>query len=211
MAYNYITKHNSPNNSGLRSQYGVEKPEFIVIHHWGVRGQKFNNVIRYLCTLWSRRSDKRKSSANYVVQARSVACIVDPDEVAWHCGDWNANVRSIGIECRPEATDDDYETVAELIRDLREEYGDLPLKPHKDFQATDCPGIWNLPRLDRMARELENEPREETKTRTTKGMVRWIMRRIGGSVKGESIHAKVTRIDKNVKRLLALYDKEDGK
>lgn len=211
MSYTYVTKNSSPNNSGPRTLYGVDKPEFIVIHHWGKRGQKFNSVVRFLCTLWSKRSDKRKSSANYVAQAGTVACIIDPDNVAWHCGDWEANTKSIGIECRPEATDDDYETVAELIRDLREEYGPLPLRPHNEFQATACPGIWDLPRLDRMARDIADEPRDERPEKTTKGMARWMMRRTGGSIKGESLTTILRRIDKNVKRLADLYGKEDGK
>lgn len=69
-----------------------------------------------------------------------------------HAGDWDANLTSIGIECRPEATDADYATVAWLIAWLRARYGDHPLYPHKQFTQTTCPGRWDLARLDRLAR-----------------------------------------------------------
>jgi N-acetylmuramoyl-L-alanine amidase len=65
---------------------------------------------------------------------------------------WDRNVHSVGIECRPEASDEDYQTVAELIAWLRDQYGDLPLKPHKSVYNTACPGQWDLDRLDRLAR-----------------------------------------------------------
>jgi LysM repeat protein len=61
----------------------------------------------------------------------------------------------VTIELRPEASDEDYQTAAELIAWIRSEYGaDLPLKPHRQFYPTDCPGIWDLDRLDRMARAI---------------------------------------------------------
>jgi LysM repeat protein len=54
----------------------------------------------------------------------------------------------------PRASSGDYQTVAELIAELRAVYGPLVLKPHRDFTATQCPGVWDLGRLDRLAREI---------------------------------------------------------
>lgn len=142
MTYESITSLNSPNHSGARKK----KITSITIHHWGVTGQRFDNVARFLCRA------KGTSSAHYVVEAGKVACIVDPDNIAWHAGVWARNEDSIGIECRPEATDGDYATVAELVRELRAAYGDLPLKAHRDWKATACPGKWDLARIDRLAR-----------------------------------------------------------
>lgn len=141
MSYKYITNLTSPNQNARG-----HKIENITIHYWGSRGQKIANVVDWLC---SRRSGV---SAHYVVEAGTVYCIVDPDRRAWHAGSSHGNHVSIGIECRPEATDGDYETVAELIRNLRAVYGDLPLIPHKRWTSTDCPGPWDLDRLDRLAR-----------------------------------------------------------
>lgn len=131
MAYEYITKYDSLNFT--RGREG-NKPQYIVIHHWGIDGQSFWGVVNWLCRQGGG------SSAHYVVEAGKVACIVDPDDTAWHAGNWWYNLRSIGIECRPEMTDGDLATVAELIREIWKVYGKLPIIGHKDIVATACPG-----------------------------------------------------------------------
>lgn len=120
----------------------------IVIHHWGVDGQTHDGVVDWFCN----PAKGATTSAHFVVSGGRVHCIVSPSDTAWHAGDWDANTTSIGIECRPEATAADYATVAELVRWLRTRYGNLPLRPHKQFYPTDCPGRWDLSRLDRLAR-----------------------------------------------------------
>lgn len=143
-AYTYITKHTSPNQNARSS-----KIKSITIDHWGSRGQKFDNVVSWLC-------DKRAgTSAHYVVEAGKVACIVDPDRRAWHAGNSRGNHESIGIECRPEATEGDYATVAALVADLRAVYGNIPLVPHKSWTSTACPGVWDLGKIDRLARGVK--------------------------------------------------------
>lgn len=152
MTYKYENGKSSPNHSGRRTK----KVAFIVIHHWGIDGQEFETPRDYLCRL------NGTSSAHYIAEENRVACIVDPDNIAWHAGNWQANTVSIGIECRPEAREGDYETVAELIADLRKVYGDLPLFPHNKFQNTACPGRWDLVKLDRMAREIAEGSKKKT-------------------------------------------------
>lgn len=120
---------------------------FIVIHHWGAFGQTHDGVVDFFCN-----TGPGQTSAHYVASAGRLSCIVSDSDVAWHAGSWDANLHSIGIECRPEATDADYATVAELVRVLRARYGDLPLRPHRDFYTTACPGKWDLTRLDKLAR-----------------------------------------------------------
>ncbi len=142
MAYQLITQYTSPNQSSR----GGARISSITIHHWGSRGQKFQNVVNYLCRPGGN------TSAHYVVEDGRVACIVAPGRRAWHTGTNVGNDTSIGIECRPEATDGDYATVAELVRNLRAAYGDLPLKRHSDWKNTACPGVWDLARIDRLAR-----------------------------------------------------------
>ena len=133
MSYQYITKYDSPNYSAGRP-YGA--PAFIVLHHWGKDGQKFDDVCRYLCR--TNVPIAKRTSAHYVVEAGRVACLVAPSNRAWHA--MSGNARGIGIECRPEMTAGDLETVAELIANLRKTYGNLPIYPHKKFVATACPG-----------------------------------------------------------------------
>lgn len=123
----------------------------IVIHHWGTKGQNFWDVNNYLCV------NNKPTSAHFVAQAGLVSCIVSPLDASWHAGHGWANAHTIGIECRPEATDGDYQTVAELIAFLRKEFGaDIPLSHHNKWQATECPGVYDLGRLDRMARGVTN-------------------------------------------------------
>jgi hypothetical protein len=151
--YDYRTHLTSPNQSGRRQK----KITSITIHWWGdpnhfgdaARDGDPERIAQYLC----RKNGT--SSAHYVVTAGEVWCIVDPDNIAWHAGNWPANETSIGIECDADHQDGTYETVAELIAELREIYGNLPLVPHRQWQSTQCPGAWDLEKLDRMARQIQ--------------------------------------------------------
>lgn len=124
------------------------KVKDVVIHHWGLDGQTHDGVVDWFCN----PAKGAQTSAHFVVSGGRVHCIVSPTDTAWHAGDWDENLQSIGIECRPEATAADYATVAELVRWLRTKYGNLPLRPHKAFFQTSCPGRWDLAHLDRLAR-----------------------------------------------------------
>lgn len=146
LAYELETGRVSPNRDIRESR----KVSYIVIHHWGSRGQKFANVVAWLC------NPRAKVSAHYVAEAGRVARLVPEKDVAWHAPGGNAN--GIGIECRPEATDADYATVAALVRDIRSRHGNIPLRPHKSFVSTACPGAWDLDRLDRLARGVKPAP-----------------------------------------------------
>ena len=122
---------------------------FIGIHHWGALGQTHDGVNDFFV------NGPGATSAHFVASAGRVNCLVSPPDVSWAMGTWAANLQAVTIECRPEATDADYQTVAELIAWIRSEYGeDLPLRPHREFYPTDCPGIWDLGRLDAMARAI---------------------------------------------------------
>lgn len=147
MAYEYITKYDSPNYSPRKLSI-----QSITIHWWGDPNTRptFNGVVNWLC------QPRARASAHYVVEAGRVACIVACKHAAWHAGNWQGNHSSIGIECNPRMSAGDLETVAELIADLRKTYGNLPLVPHKKWTATACPGTYagKLAWLDRRAREI---------------------------------------------------------
>ena len=154
MAYKYESNHDSPNftpNAKVPAVYGMKRTiAGITIHHWGVTGQKFDNIRDFLC----RKGGN--TSAHYVVEAGRVACIVNPKDAAWHAGSARGNATTVGIECRPEMSSADLETVAELIAELRDVYGDIPLYPHKHWKNTACPGKYEakLSWLDKRANEL---------------------------------------------------------
>jgi hypothetical protein len=120
--------------------------DYFTIHHWGANGQQFGTVRDYLCT------NTTPTSAHFVAQDGQVACIVSPLDAAWHAGNARGNAQSIGIECHPEATDGDYQTIGELVAWLRSQYGDKPLVPHNYWTQTACPGDYDLNRIDSIAR-----------------------------------------------------------
>lgn len=123
---------------------GRRTPTEIVIHHWGADGQTHDGVVNFFCTT-------APTSAHFVVSAGRIHCLVNLTDVAWHAGDWDVNLRSIGIECRPEATNADYAAVAWLVQYLRGLYGNLPLTPHKKYAQTACPGRYDLARINKEA------------------------------------------------------------
>lgn len=146
-AYQYITSKTSPNQNARNS-----KITGLTIHWWGTpSGQSPEGVVSWLC-------DKRAgTSAHYVVSEGTVWCLVDPERRAWHAGNSKANHTQIGIELDPNqsrraATE---KTAAALIADLRAVYGNLPLYPHRHWTSTQCPGNWDLGRLDRLARGVK--------------------------------------------------------
>lgn len=136
----------SPNFSAGRP---AGAPNQIVIHHWGVDGQTHEGVVGYLCRA------RGNSSAHYVASAGRVTQLVSDRDRAWHAGP-SGNPRGIGIECRPEMSADDFETVAGLVAAIRSEHGDLPLRGHRDHMSTACPGRWyaRLADLDARARQI---------------------------------------------------------
>lgn len=121
----------------------------IVIHHWGVDGQRFEDVCNFL-------QGSPKSSAHFVVESGRCAQLVDIKNIAWHSGNWDANVRSIGIECRPEMSPEDFETVAQVIADLETYYGrSFYINGHLDYFNTECPGRW-YSRLEDLIRRVND-------------------------------------------------------
>lgn len=158
MSYQLITKYQSA-NAGYDPYYhhGGNVPKLIVIHHWGQDGQSFDGVCKWLCRQGG------DSSAHYVVEAGKVAQLMPLTDCAWHAGVRSVNCTSIGIECRPECTDRDFETVVELVADIYKKYGVLPIKGHRDFMATSCPGRW-YPRLAELKKKAEVMARMSAKS-----------------------------------------------
>ena len=126
--------------------FGVPRRfESITLHHWGVFGQTHDDVNAFFV------NGNPNTSAHFVVSDGRINCLVSPANAAWAAGNAYGNATSIHIECRPEATDGDYRTVSWLVNWLRQTYGNLPLKAHREWSPTACPGIWDLGRVDREA------------------------------------------------------------
>lgn len=137
---------------------GKRRVEAITIHHWGLPGQVFDAVVKYLAS-----ANVRSSSAHAIIMAGRATSIVNPDDAAWHTGSALGNTTTIGLELRPEATEGDYRTAAAYIAMLREVYGDIPLVPHNKWHNTACPGNWDLVKLDKLARQGTVAPQGEVK------------------------------------------------
>lgn len=130
--------------------FGVPRRiESITIHHWGSFGQTHDGVVDFFV------NRNPNTSAHFVVSDGRIHCLVSPVNASWAAGNAYGNATSIHIECRPEATHGDYKTVAWLVKFLRDNYGaNLPLKAHREWSPTACPGQWDLARVDREARAL---------------------------------------------------------
>lgn len=125
----------------------------ITIHWWGSFGQTHDGVNNFFV------NGPGSTSCHFVVSGiprPRITCLVSPADAAWHAGNAVGNATTVGIECRPEATEADYKVVAETVRFLRDTYGaNLPLIPHRNWQATQCPGHWDLGKIHRMAEALK--------------------------------------------------------
>lgn len=154
MAYNYRFQQ-SPNFTpgGLASSvWGRPRSiEIAVGHWWGDPNQNpsVQGVINWLCNPASQ------VSAHYVVSENEVIQLVREADAAWHAR--QANPFSIGIEINPNTSETTYRTVAQLVRELRQKYGNLPLQPHSQYVSTQCPGSVDLAKIDTYSRE-EDKP-----------------------------------------------------
>lgn len=184
MSYNYLTQWDSPNYtpaSQTASTWKVNRQiKEIAIHWWNApgAGATFEGVVGSFLKPGGL-------SAHYVAtgNGRRVACLVSPLDNSWATGP--GNPYTISIECDPAQTNEDYDTIAELIADIRSAYGDLPLIPHSKYVNTRCCGTYDLARLDREARNKFSHATDWGK---------------GGTINATPQPAKV-----NLEQLTALY------
>lgn len=147
MSNNYVDIYDYNAGSYSPANRSINDIDTIVIHHWGVDGQNFDDVCRFF-------AGGPGTSAHYVVEAGKCAQLVEIKDIAWHAGDWGANSRSIGIECRPEMSDSDFETLAHVIADIETYYHkSFFIHGHKDFFNTACPGRY-YDRLDDLIKRV---------------------------------------------------------
>lgn len=145
MGIEYITKYNAPAMMAGRQGHDVTG---IVIHHYGSDLTTFSSTISTLTRVTA------STSAHFVVDTNAVAQLVALSDTAYHAGDWQANLQTIGIECPPLCTQAQQATLIELVARLYKHYGRvLPLSGHRDYCATACPGRWYtlLPELQERA------------------------------------------------------------
>lgn len=142
----YRIENKPTSNTSRRSHYGgISKPKGITIHHWGSDGQKHENVVRWLRGR-NGGVNNRSSSAHEVISAGLVTILAPAIAATWHSGSTRGNGDTIGLECRPEMSAGDWETLVERCADLEEKWGSLKYYRHSDWKNTACPGRYG-PRL----------------------------------------------------------------
>lgn len=132
---------------------------------------RFGNQIEYIVIHWivgtlaSADAVFSKSasqvSAHYGVGEGVVHQYVKESDTAWHAGNQTVNRKSIGIEHQGgpnlPITDAVYNTSADLIADICRRYGKrFPLRAHREFVATACPGTLDLNRLNQLVDQRLN-------------------------------------------------------
>lgn len=193
MSYEYLTNYNANAYMVGRMSNGVQySVDKIIIHHWGAEGQTFDGVCAWF------ENPSCQTSAHYVVEGGRAACLVNLSDTAYHAGDWGANLTSIGIECRPEMSDADLETVCELVAYLYKVYGELPIYGHKDFSPTACPGKYysQLGYIHDRALELmqgDSKPSVDANKPSAWAADAWDKAHELGLLDGTRPHDKVTR------------------
>lgn len=151
MSYKLDTSKDSPNftpGASSPATFGRARTiEAIAIHWWGDPNNNptYDGIVNFLC------NPNAGVSAHFVASGtnRSVAQIVNFSDVSWATN--SANPYTISIECDPRCRDEDYDVIAEVIAQIRDAYGPLPLVAHRQFVATACPGNYDLGRLDAIA------------------------------------------------------------
>ena len=190
MSYKFVK--NLGKNYSSRSKYGYgSNITGITIHHWGSTGQKHANVVSWL----RGYTGNSGSSAHYVVSDGLVTQLVEDANASWHGGNNKANGTTIGIECRPEMSAGDFQTLVELCVNLERKHGSLKYYGHKDWKNTACPGKY----YDRLG-ELVNAVNEYHKTGKIPSTTGGGSSSSGGSSKQYTVVSKTAD--------LGLYDKD---
>lgn len=140
---NITINHTTTNFSNQRTS-----KKYIVWHDTGVRDQSDEGNASYFKSIY------RDASAHYFIDENSITEVVDPNLVAWHCGDGNGkygitNQNSIGIELCVEANGlFKPETIANAVwlgKKLMNDFG-IPLANnvrHYDASRKNCPQFLN--------------------------------------------------------------------
>lgn len=153
----------SPNYTESRQG---QKIEFIICH-WIVGKLSVADIVF--------QDTQRDTSSHYGIGDNEIHQYVKDSDTAYQAGDWNINLRSIGIEHQggPDLpiSDETYDTSARLIAELCQRYN-IPLDrqhilEHREIIATQCPGTLDVVRLINKAKDL-NKPLPPSFTDQTK-------------------------------------------
>ena len=118
------------------------------------------------------------TSAHYEITPNEIVGCVGENSIAYHAGNWDVNVNSIGLEHvnssgAPSWSVDGktIENSAKLIVDICKRYG-LPInrntiKGHNEIVATACPGGINVDQLVKRAQDIANGDKPKPQPKVT--------------------------------------------
>lgn len=141
------------------------------IHWWGLPewNQKFNLVANYLSEKRYSNGVDVSTSAHYVVSDDRVACLVSPDNRAWHA--LSGNEQTVGLELDPNGGEATLENACQVIAFLEEYYGkSLYIFPHQYWTQTSCPGKY-ANRIDYIANRVNEIRAGKGKTQSAPARV----------------------------------------
>ena len=144
-----IIKKLSPHFTSGRNWQRIKR----VVIHWVGMGDAHSAASWF-------QSPNSQVSAHYIVGDDVVYQCVEEKDTAWHSGNWDVNLESIGIENEaiPDkpATDEVYRKSAELLKTICEKYSIAldreHIIGHNEVKATACPGTMDIDRLISMAK-----------------------------------------------------------
>jgi hypothetical protein len=122
----------------------INKPEYVIVHTYNGKGESLYN--------WFNNPNSNVSAHYAIFKNGNIEQYVLDKDIAFHAGNWEANLYSIGIEHQDDGNPGDsvrtnslYESSAQLIASLFNTYGwdktnmDL-IMPHYSYAPTGCPG-----------------------------------------------------------------------
>jgi N-acetylmuramoyl-L-alanine amidase CwlA len=127
-----------------------KKPDRIVVH-WIVGKLSAADAVF--------KNPASEVSAHYGIGNNVIHQYVVEQDTAWHAGNWDMNLRSIGIEHEGgpnlPISEETYQTSANLIREISQRHN-IPIDknhiiPHRDIKPTQCPGTLDLDKLISLA------------------------------------------------------------
>ncbi len=110
----------------------------IVVHYTGTDASAHDNL------LYFSRSDAAASAHFFIDRDGTICQSVSEEDTAWHAGDWEVNLRSVGIEvvsAGENFTEEQICSLASLVADLRCRYGVAAEDVIRHFDVTGklCP------------------------------------------------------------------------
>lgn len=140
----------------------------------GRQGKKIDRIVCHWIVGKLAAADavfsKPGTSAHYAVGNDNIHQYVKEEDTAYHAGNWDMNLRSIGIEHEGGPTlpisEKTYETSAKLIAEIANRWN-IPLDrehilEHRQIKATQCPGTLDVNKLITLAK---NQGVETIKTK----------------------------------------------